>query len=609
MFPSLLKSRPVLAVLALSVIGAGAYAGWRHWKGQQTDLSQYQLVKVQRADIEDLVTATGSLQPLEYVDVGAQVSGQLRKIHVEIGSVVQAGDLLAEIDPTVYRANVDARRAQLKNLRATLVERESQLLLAQQQQARQKGLLSGDATTQEAVQQADANLRSARAQIDALQAQIEQSESTLRADEANLNYANIYSPMSGVVVSITARQGQTINATQQAPIILRVANLSSMTVQTQVSEADIGQLRPNMDAYFTTLGNRGRRWWGKLRKVEPTPTVTNNVVLYNALFDVVNDQRNLLPQMTAQVFFVAAKAENALVVPASAVTVQRGPREEGKRAGEAFGGGASGAGAASGAASSGRSGERGADKAQAASGVVSGERKQPRRDVGGAAPGEASASRPAAQRANAGAPASGPDLSQMSREERRAYFESLPPEEREAMRERIRAARSEGGRDGAPGGPPGGVPGGAAAESGKPDRPSQQAGERSAPRGIERPVVRSAEAVPTARTPSAVWAGVGAARSAKPKDATVKVVTESGEIEERKVRIGISNRVQVEILEGLKEGEQVVAGVKPPPGQARAEGGNRNALQGQNSGMPGGPGGMGGAGGMGAGAGAGGRSR
>lgn len=588
-FPQFLKSRPVLAVLALSVIGAGAYAGWRHWKGQQTDLSQYQLVKVQRADIEDLVTATGSLQPLEYVDVGAQVSGQLRKIHVEIGSVVQAGDLLAEIDPTVYRANVDARRAQLKNLRATLVERESQLLLAQQQQARQKGLLSGDATTQEAVQQAEAALRAARAQIEALQAQIEQSESTLRADEANLNYANIYSPMSGVVVSITARQGQTINATQQAPIILRVANLSSMTVQTQVSEADIGQLRPNMDAYFTTLGNRGRRWWGKLRKVEPTPTVMNNVVLYNALFDVVNDQRNLLPQMTAQVFFVAAKAENALVVPASAVTVQRGPREEGKRAGEASGGSASGAGAAS--------------------SVVSGERKQPRRDVGGAASGEASASRPAAQRANAGAPASGPDLSQMSREERRAYFESLPPEEREAMRERMRAARGEGGRDGAPGGPLGGVPGGAAAESGKPDRPSQQAGERSAPRGIERPAARSAEAASPARTPNAVWAGVGAARAAKPKDATVKVVTESGEVEERKVRIGISNRVQVEILEGLKEGEQVVAGVKPLPGQARAEGGNRNALQGQQGGMPGGQGGFGGAGGMGAGAGAGGRSR
>ncbi len=577
-FPKFLTSRPVVVVAALLVLGSGAYAGWRHWKGKQTDLSQYQLVKVQRADIEDLVTATGSLQPLEYVDVGAQVSGQLRKIHVEIGSVVQAGDLLAEIDPTVYRANVDARRAQLKNLRATLVERESQLLLAQQQQARQKGLLSGDATTQEAVQQAEAALRAARAQIEALQAQIEQSESTLRADEANLNYANIYSPMSGVVVSITARQGQTINATQQAPIILRVANLSSMTVQTQVSEADIGQLRPNMDAYFTTLGNRGRRWWGTLRKVEPTPTVTNNVVLYNALFDVVNDQRNLLPQMTAQVFFVAAKAENALVVPASAVTVQRGgPREEGKRAGE----GAAAASGASEAASGGRAGARGGDKAQVASGAVSGavsgERKQPRREAEGGAGGDAAARRPAAaQRASAGAPAaSGPDLSQMSREERRAYFESLPPEEREAMRERMRAARGEG--------------------------------ERAAPRAAERSVDRQAGAA-APRTPSSVWAGVGAGRTARPKDATVKVVTESGEIEERKVRIGISNRVQVEILEGLKEGEQVVAGVKPPPGQARAEGGNRNALQGQG-GMQGGPGGIGGAGGAGAGAGAGGRSR
>lgn len=551
-FPKFLSSRPVWVVLALAVLGAGAYAGWRHWKGQQTDLSQYQLVKVQRADIEDLVTATGSLQPLEYVDVGAQVSGQLRKIHVEIGSVVQAGDLLAEIDPTVYRANVDARRAQLKNLRATLVERESQLLLAQQQQARQKGLLSGDATTQEAVQQAEAALRAARAQIEALQAQIEQSESTLRADEANLNYANIYSPMAGVVVSITARQGQTINATQQAPTILRVANLSSMTVQTQVSEADIGQLRPNMDAYFTTLGNRGRRWWGQLRKVEPTPTVTNNVVLYNALFDVVNDQRNLLPQMTAQVFFVAAKAENALVVPASAVTVQRGVREEGnKRAGQgaaaASGAGAgSGAGGASEAASAGRSGPRGGDKSKATSG------------------GDAANRRPAAaQGAHTGAPAaSGPDLSQMSREERRAYFETLPPEEREAMRERMRAARGEG--------------------------------ERAAPRGVQQSVDRPAAAAP-ARTPSSVWAGVGAGRTARPKDATVKVVSESGEIEERKVRIGISNRVQVEILEGLKEGEQVVAGVKPPPGQTRAEGGNRNALQGQG-GMQSGPGGIGGAG-------------
>src|SRR5690606_10031732 len=132
---------------------------------------------------------------------GAQVSGQLKKIHVEIGSVVQAGDLLAEIDPTVYRANVDARRAALRNLQATMLDRQAQLALAEQQLQRQRELLAGDATTAEAVQQAEASLKASRAQVEALKAQIEQSESTLRADEANLDYANIYSPISGVVVS------------------------------------------------------------------------------------------------------------------------------------------------------------------------------------------------------------------------------------------------------------------------------------------------------------------------------------------------------------------------------------------------------------------------
>ena len=150
-------------------------------------------------------------------------------------------------------------------------------------------------------------------------------------------------------------------------MILRVADLSTMTVQTQVSEADISQLREGMDAYFTTLGNRGRRWWGTLRKVEPTPTVTNNVVLYNALFDVLNDQRNLLPQMTAQVFFVAATAKDALVVPASAVTIERAPRErEREGQGDAKRGNLDkpvAAGAASGAASVSVQGAAGKDRA------------------------------------------------------------------------------------------------------------------------------------------------------------------------------------------------------------------------------------------------------
>lgn len=274
---------------------------------------------VKRGDIEALVTATGVLQPRNFVDVGAQVSGQLEKLHVEVGDQVQAGDLLAEIDATVYLARVDGTRAQLRNQQALLKERQAQLSLAEIQLRRQQNLVRQAAGTREQVEVAEASLRSAEAQVEALQAQLEQTQSTLRAEEANLQYARIYAPMDGTVVSIEARQGQTLNAAQQTPILMRIADLATMTVQAQVSEADIGRLKLGMPVYFTTMGSQNRRWDGELSRIEPTPEVENNVVLYSALFDVPNDGGRLLPQMTAQVFFIAAQAENALVLPVAAL--------------------------------------------------------------------------------------------------------------------------------------------------------------------------------------------------------------------------------------------------------------------------------------------------
>lgn len=274
---------------------------------------------VVRGNIENLVTATGTLQPRDYVDVGAQVSGQLKILHVDVGSEVKQGDLLAEIDATVYLAKVDATRAQLRNQRAQLLDREAQLKLAQVNYTRQQNLLKEDATTQEALQSAEASLQSAKAQITALQAQIQQIESSLRAEEANLEFARIYAPMDGTVVSIEARQGQTLNANQMAPTLMRIADLSTMTVQAQVSEADISKLRKNMKVYFTTLGGEGRRWYSELSRIEPTPTILNNVVLYNALFDVPNPTGELMTQMTTQVFFVTADARDVLLVPMSAL--------------------------------------------------------------------------------------------------------------------------------------------------------------------------------------------------------------------------------------------------------------------------------------------------
>ena len=299
---------------------AGSFYGWQAWSASRAGTERFVTAAVERSDLEDVVTATGTLQPRDYVDVGTQVSGQLQKLHVEVGSVVKKGELLAEIDPTVYRSRVDADQAQLRNLNAQRAEAQAKLALAAQQLERQQNLMKAEATTADAVQSAQAAERVAQAQLEALAAQIQQTGSTLRGDQASLGYTQIYAPMAGTVVSQAAKEGQTLNANQQAPIILRIADLSTMTVDAQVSEADVSRLALGMEVYFKTLGGGERRWTGKLRQVNPTPTLVNNVVLYDALFDVPNEEGRLMTQMTAQVFFVVAHAEDALSVPLAAVS-------------------------------------------------------------------------------------------------------------------------------------------------------------------------------------------------------------------------------------------------------------------------------------------------
>jgi len=313
------RGRRRAALVALLALAAGSAYGVHAWASRAGAADQVTVATVQRGDLEDTVTATGILQPRDYVDVGTQVSGQLKTLHVEIGSPVKAGQLIAEIDPTVYQSRVEADQAQLRTQQAQLVDKQAQLTLAEQQHDRQVNLMKDNATTQDALQTSEATLRSARAQIDVLKAQIEQTQSTLRGDQASLSYTKIYAPMSGTVVAQSAKQGQTLNANQQAPLIVRIADLSTMTVQSQVSEADVSKLRPGMPVYFTTLGDTGKRWYGTLRQINPTPETVNNVVLYDALFDVDNRDGALMTQMTAQVFFVAAQAKGAVLVPVSAL--------------------------------------------------------------------------------------------------------------------------------------------------------------------------------------------------------------------------------------------------------------------------------------------------
>ncbi|OLS63382.1 efflux RND transporter periplasmic adaptor subunit [Pseudomonas putida] len=322
-----------LLLCALGLASVGALVAWKALPGHDP----LSTVTVTRGDIESSVTALGTLQPRRYVDVGAQASGQIRKLHVEPGDQVQEGQLLVEIDPSTQQARLDAGRYSIDNLKAQLAEQQAQYTLAEQQFKRQQSLAAGGATREEDVQTAQAQLKVTQARIDMYRAQILQAQASLRSDEAELGYTRIYAPMSGTVVAVDAREGQTLNAQQQTPLILRIARLSPMTVWAQVSEADIGHVKPGMQAYFTTLAGGKRRWVSTVRQILPIPpkpldpsmqssggstsgsSSGGKVVLYTVLLDVDNPDNSLMAEMTAQVFFVAGQASDVLTAPLAAL--------------------------------------------------------------------------------------------------------------------------------------------------------------------------------------------------------------------------------------------------------------------------------------------------
>jgi len=355
----------------------------------------------------------------------------------------------------------------------------------------------------------------------------------LRADEANLNYAKIYAPMDGTVVSLTARQGQTLNANQTAPTILRIADLSTMTVQTQVSEAEVGKLRKGMEVYFTTLGSQGRRWYGALRKVEPTPTVTNNVVLYNALFDVPNKNQALLPSMTTQVFFIAATAKDALLVPTAAVTTSRGTGGRRDR---------------------GEGGDRNSAERKSAEQKDSAASETKTADKKADTPSAVKPSVPAAAANTDKAQAGTNPFANMTSEERRAALEKMTPEERAAMRDRRRALREAEKMAETPA-----ADTAVAAVAAKKEEAKSAKGEKAE--------AASAKGNPPAEASGSGFAEQSAGRIAR--TGTVKVIGKDGNIEQRKVELGVTNRVQMQVLSGLEEGDTVILGIKLPPSTKR----------------------------------------
>lgn len=282
-------------------------------------------------DIEDTVLASGTIEASQEVSVGAQVSGQIKRLHVVLGDRVSKGQLVAEIDSTTQTNTLRNAEAQVSLLSAQRQARQAQLRQAELSYQRKKELFQLDAGSKADLDDAEATLATTRAEIAALDAQIRQANISVDTARVNLGYTRIMAPIDGVVVAVVAEEGRTVNAMQSAPTIIKLAKLDKVQIKAQISEADVVRVKPGLPVYFTILGEPQRRYEAKLRAIEPVPeseqtdtktttaSSTTNAIYYNGLFDVDNPEGKLRVAMTTQVFVVLNRADKALVIPATAL--------------------------------------------------------------------------------------------------------------------------------------------------------------------------------------------------------------------------------------------------------------------------------------------------
>ncbi|WP_348548789.1 efflux RND transporter periplasmic adaptor subunit [Psychrobacter sp. KFRI-CH2-11] len=353
------------AVVALVVVVFSALA-YRFFMPKET-APNYLTAKVEVGDIENNVMASGKVKALNTVDVGAQVSGEVKRLYVEVGDEVQQGDLIAQIDQVTQNNNLSnqqasleqsraalqsaraealSRQASLKSAYADLASRQSELKQAQSDFARLQDLVAIDAISQQehdtqatnvetakaAVANARAAIDTAKAAIATTDANINSQQAALRISETNVNtaredlsYTTIRAPISGTVVSITTEQGTTVNANQTTPTLVTLADLSTVRINAQISEADVINVKAGMPAYFNIIGNPDQKYDATLTAIEPAPekisetSSTDAAIYYVGYVEVPNPERLFRIDMTAQIYIVIDQAKNTLLVPSAVI--------------------------------------------------------------------------------------------------------------------------------------------------------------------------------------------------------------------------------------------------------------------------------------------------
>ena len=323
---------PVSAIIVI-VIAALTY-----WLATSEDDITYMTEKARVGNISQVVEATGEVAAVNLVNVGAQVSGQIKKLYVVLGQEVKQGDIIAEIDSQTQENTLNTDRAKLANYKAQLEARKILLNIAKKQYDRELVLIKTNSTSQQNLENARDTYATARANVNEMESLIKQTQITINTDETNLGYTKIRAPLNGTIVSVPVEEGQTVNANQTTPTIVQIANLGDMEIDIQISEGDITKVKPGMPVDYTILSEPNTIFHAKLDSIDPGLTTLTDgsysksstsssssststaAVYYYGRSYVKNDEGKLRIGMMTQNTILVSSAENVLVVPTIALT-------------------------------------------------------------------------------------------------------------------------------------------------------------------------------------------------------------------------------------------------------------------------------------------------
>jgi HlyD family secretion protein len=292
-------------VIVLAIVAVIAGGVW-YFKRGHTDAAEYQTATVTRGDLTQVVTATGTLNPVVNVTVGSQVSGRISKLYVDFNSIVKSNEVIAEIDPSTYQAAVEQSTADLANAKANL---ELQRVEAER---------SSDLFTNKLISGSDYD--TAIATLHEAEATVKIKQASLDNAVVNLGYCKICSPVDGIVISRAIDLGQTVASSFNTPTLFQIANdLTKMQIDSSVAEADVGGVVAGQDVDFTVDAYPYRTFYGAVVQVRNAPTNSSNVVSYDCVVSVTNTDYKLKPGMTANISFIIAQRENALTIPNAAL--------------------------------------------------------------------------------------------------------------------------------------------------------------------------------------------------------------------------------------------------------------------------------------------------